>query len=167
MAWAPCVEGGADVIDGGLAVFHVERCGFEEDIGLGGLRARSRTLVTASAIGLRELLSGRGRPLHIIWNVQAIGVGDPSQAAAGDSGDAEGDSVVVAELLFAIEQELHESAVDVAEAEEAEIVGVDASPRVGKSPDSFLAANAALRRRSSMVFRASVVQDFMLFCERS
>ena len=75
--------------------------------------------------------------------------------------------MVVAELLFAIEQELHESSVDVAEAEEAKIVGVNASPRVGKSPDSFLAANAALRRRSSMVFRASVVQDFhCLFCGR-
>ena len=30
------VESGADVVDGGLAVFHVERCGFEEDVGLGG-----------------------------------------------------------------------------------------------------------------------------------
>ncbi len=39
--------------------------------------------------------------------------------------------MVVAQFLFAIQQELHESAVDVAEAEEAEIVGVNASPRAG------------------------------------
>jgi hypothetical protein len=32
------IEGGADVIDGGLAVFDVERGGFEEDVGLGGLQ---------------------------------------------------------------------------------------------------------------------------------
>jgi hypothetical protein len=30
------LEGGADVVDGGLAVFDIERCGFEEDVGAGG-----------------------------------------------------------------------------------------------------------------------------------
>ena len=30
------VERGADVVDGGLAVFHVERGGFEDDVGAGG-----------------------------------------------------------------------------------------------------------------------------------
>jgi hypothetical protein len=39
--------------------------------------------------------------------------------------------VAVAEFLFAVEQELQERAVDVAEAEEAEVVGVNASPRGG------------------------------------
>ena len=29
------IEGGADGVDGGLAVLDVERCGFEEDFGLG------------------------------------------------------------------------------------------------------------------------------------
>jgi hypothetical protein len=29
------VEGGTDVVDGGLAVLDVEGCGFEEDVGLG------------------------------------------------------------------------------------------------------------------------------------
>jgi hypothetical protein len=29
------LEGGADVIDGGLAGFDIERGGFEEDVGLG------------------------------------------------------------------------------------------------------------------------------------
>jgi len=31
------IEGGADVVDGRLAVLDVEGCGFEEDIGLGVL----------------------------------------------------------------------------------------------------------------------------------
>ena len=31
------VESGTDVVDGGQAVFHVEGCGFEEDVGLGFL----------------------------------------------------------------------------------------------------------------------------------
>ena len=29
------IESGADVIDGGLAVLDVQRCGFEEDVGFG------------------------------------------------------------------------------------------------------------------------------------
>ena len=58
-------------------------------------------------------------------------IGDPSQAAAGDSGDAKGNSVAFADFSFTIEQELQERAVDVAEAEEAEVVGVNASPRGG------------------------------------
>ncbi|MGC2371996.1 MAG: hypothetical protein WA474_23200, partial [Candidatus Sulfotelmatobacter sp.] len=50
------------------------------------------------------------------------------------SGDAERDSVAIAEFLFAIEQELDERAVDVAEAEEAEVVGADGgSPRMMKN----------------------------------
>ena len=30
------LEGGADVVDGGLSVFYVEGCGFEEDVGFRG-----------------------------------------------------------------------------------------------------------------------------------
>ena len=32
------IEGGADVVDGRLAVLDVEGCGFEQDIGLGVLQ---------------------------------------------------------------------------------------------------------------------------------
>jgi hypothetical protein len=32
------VEGGAEVVDGGLAVFHIEGGGFEENVGLGGFQ---------------------------------------------------------------------------------------------------------------------------------
>ena len=58
-------------------------------------------------------------------------IGDPSEATAGDSGDAKRNSVALAEFLFAVEQELQERAVDVAEAEETEVVGVNASARGG------------------------------------
>ncbi len=112
------LQRGADVVDGGLAVFHVERCGFEEDVGAG----RGEPVVDVCWLLIRlPTASGRGRPLYI----QAIRIGDPSQAAAGDSGDAERDSVAVAEFFFAIEQELDERAVDVAKAEEAKVVGMN------------------------------------------
>ncbi len=39
------LEGGADVGDGGLAVFHVKRCGFEEDVGFGRRRASRERLL--------------------------------------------------------------------------------------------------------------------------
>lgn len=58
--------------------------------------------------------------------IQAGGSGDPSEAAGGDSGDAEGNFVVGAEFLFAVEEELDECAVDVSEAKEAEVVGMNA-----------------------------------------
>jgi len=51
------------------------------------------------------------------------------------SGDVEGNSVAGAEFLLAIEQELGKGAVDVAEAEEAEVVGTNAeSPAGAKAP---------------------------------
>ena len=58
-------------------------------------------------------------------SIYAFGIRDPAQSAAGDSGNAECDVVAVAKLLFAVAQELHESAVDVAEAKEAEVVGAN------------------------------------------
>jgi hypothetical protein len=39
--------------------------------------------------------------------------------------------VTLAEFRFTVEQELQERAVDVAEAEEAEVVGMNAGPRGG------------------------------------
>ena len=63
-------------------------------------------------------------------SIQPFGIRDPAQSAAGDSGDAKCDVVAVAKLLFAVVQELHEGAIDVPEAEEAEVVGVNSgSPR--------------------------------------
>ena len=56
-------------------------------------------------------------------------VGDPAQAAGGDAGDAVGDAVAVAEFLRAVFEQADQRPVDVAEAEEAEVVKVD-----GKSP---------------------------------
>jgi len=111
------LEGGADVINGGLAVVHVEGCGFEEDVGLGGFQPGG---------DVRKIFHHRGHGGHrgdtwtiAVWQVQSIGVGDPSQAAGGDASDAVRDAVAVAEVLRAVGEQADEGAVDVSEAEEA------------------------------------------------
>ena len=48
-------------------------------------------------------------------------IGDPAQAAGCDAGDLEGDAVAVTEFGGAVFEQLHERAVDVAEAEKAEV----------------------------------------------
>jgi hypothetical protein len=55
----------------------------------------------------------------------AFGVGDPPEAAGGDASDAERDLVAVAEFYSTVFEQLHECAVDIAEAEEAEVVCSD------------------------------------------
>ena len=123
------VKRGADVIDGGLAVFDVEGGGFEEDVGVGGFQPVS----DASRLPIRSSRSsGQECPLHTSLRIEAIGVGDPSQTAGCDSGNSESDSVALAKFWFAVDEQLRESAVDVAEAEEAEVVGVNMEfPRTG------------------------------------
>jgi hypothetical protein len=69
--------------------------------------------------------------LQEFLGIQTIRVGDPSQASRSDSGDAVGDAVAGAELFGAVCQEADESPVDVAEAEEAQVVGVDATSQRG------------------------------------
>jgi hypothetical protein len=59
--------------------------------------------------------------------VQTVRVGDPTQASRGDTGDAVGDPVTGAEFVGAVSEEADESPVDVAKAEEAEVVGSDAT----------------------------------------
>jgi hypothetical protein len=89
--------------------------------------------------------------------IQAIGVGDPSQAAGCDSGDAEGNSVALAQFLLTVEQQPDQSPVHVAETEQAEFVGVNAdSLAQGLKPRSVNEANAALKRRSSTVLPTPV-----------
>jgi hypothetical protein len=73
-------------------------------------------------------LRGRGWLRHDSFQIQSIGIGDPAEAAGGDAGDAERDAVATAELGFTIEQEFDESAVDVAEAEEAKVVSMNEVP---------------------------------------
>jgi hypothetical protein len=69
--------------------------------------------------------------------IQTIRVGDPAEAAGGDAGEAVGDSVAIAEFLGAVFEEADEGPVDVAEAEEAEIVGADGSLALGLKPIFF------------------------------
>jgi hypothetical protein len=83
--------------------------------------------------------------------IQTIRVGDPTQAAGGDAGELEGDAVAIAQFLGAIFEKANQGPVDVAEAEEAEVVGADGIPRAGAKARSIYVADAALKRRSSTV----------------
>jgi hypothetical protein len=151
------LEGGADVVDGGLAIFHVERCGFEEDVGLGGGEPGADVVDVSGLAGER----GRIRCWHFagksaratLVRVDSGRVGNPAQAAGGDSGDAAGDAVAIAEFLRAVFEEADERPVDIAEAEEAEVVGGDGFLAPGLSPIDFTNGDAALKRRSSTLPR--------------
>ena len=103
------LEGGADVVHGGLAIFHVEGRGFEEDVGSGGGEPFADVLSigkTCAKIWIRfRLFAGGGaRATYFVW-VQALGVGNPSQTARGDAGDAVSDPVAVAQFLGAVFEE--------------------------------------------------------------
>jgi hypothetical protein len=111
-----------------LAVFHVERGGFEEDVGLGG----GEPVADVRRLWIRFPARGHECPRYTGlsytgFGIQAVGIGDPAQPSGGDSGDAVGDAVASAEFFGAVFEEADESAVDVAEAEEAEVVGADAT----------------------------------------
>jgi hypothetical protein len=152
------VEGGADVVDGGLAGFDVEGCGFEEDVGLG---FREPVADVSFSLSFR-LFGGRGARAACFDWVEAVGIRDPAQAAGGDAGEAEGDAVAIAQFLGTIFEEADQGPVDVAEAEEAEVVGADWVPRAGaKARWIFMAADAALKRRSST---GAVCTDLRAIC---
>src|SRR6266496_2658905 len=57
--------------------------------------------------------------------VQAIGVRDPSDSTRRHSRDAEGNVVMLAKFGSAVVEQFQQRAIDVAESEEAEIVGAD------------------------------------------
>ena len=75
---------------------------------------------------------GQECPTHTC-QIQTIRVGDPSQAAGCYSCDAEVDSVALTQILLAVLEQLQERPVDIAEAEEAEVVGMDADPSGAKA----------------------------------
>ena len=89
------------MIDGGLAVLNVERSGFEENIGLGGFEPGA-DIVRSTALLIRtDAWVGQECPSHTGW-IQAVGIGEPAEAAGGDAGDAEGDVVASPEFWLAI-----------------------------------------------------------------
>ena len=104
------LERGADVVDGGLAGFDVERCGFEEDIGAGGGEPFADVLGGGKACAKNRLrfrrFAGVGaRATSRVGHggrVHAIRIGDPSQTARGDASDEVSDPVTVAKLLRAV-----------------------------------------------------------------
>jgi hypothetical protein len=57
--------------------------------------------------------------------IEAVGVGDPADAARGEAGEAPGDAVIVDERGFFCGEKAEEFAADVAEADEREIESVN------------------------------------------
>jgi hypothetical protein len=60
----------------------------------------------------------------LCW-INSVRIGDPAQAARGDAGDAECNAVSLAQFGGAVFEQADERPVDVAEAEEAEVVSLD------------------------------------------
>ena len=80
---------------------------------------------------------GRGRLRHTSLGIKAMWICVPAQVAGGDSGDAEGDAVTIAEFGFAVGEQTDERSVDVAEAEEAEVEGRFQGFRVSKFQEKY------------------------------
>jgi hypothetical protein len=167
-------ERSANVVDGGLAGFDVEGCGLEEDVGASGgepgvrLSGRSRFLIRIR-IGTSELVPFPARAR--VWGsgdlrlfagesarapffrVEAVGVGDPPEAAGSNAGDAVRDPVLAAELMGAVGEQADERAVDVAESEEAEVEGADLVVlAAGPKPLTF---SSIVRRAAARYVRAA------------
>jgi hypothetical protein len=119
------------VVDGGLAILHIERCPFEEEVGLGRCEpiadVSGGRVATQNRIGLQLLATQSSQ-------VEAVRIGEPAQASRGDAGNAEGDAVAVAEFGFEVCEQAGQRPVDVTEAEEAEIVGADGFLAQGLKP---------------------------------
>jgi hypothetical protein len=91
------VEGGADVLDGGLSSLDVEGCGFEKNVGAGGGEPG------VDGVGFRVSWGGRSCPptvgnririkIEDRGGIKAVLVGDPAQTSRGDAGDAIVDAV--------------------------------------------------------------------------
>jgi hypothetical protein len=130
------VQGGADVVDGRLSGRNVEGSGFEEDVSFG------RGEPGMDVCSLREF---RGGGRFDLFGIDACRIGDPTEAAGGDSCDDEFDPATLAEFLRSISEEADQGAVYVAEAQEAEIVGADRASH-GAKARMYFCLNAALKR---------------------
>ena len=104
-----------DVADGRLAVVAIERTGFEKNVGLGSMEPFTNVC---------RLRRCRRRPMVIqrVFRVQAIGIGDPADAARRDAGEFPGDCVVPLEDFFFGGDKADEFLTDVAESDESEII---------------------------------------------
>lgn len=85
-------ERGDEMVDGGLAVLHVERTGFEKHIRFAAFEPFADVLRRVR--DLREMPGERGN------GIQALGIGNPADAARGDAGEAPAEIVFAAEFTF-------------------------------------------------------------------
>jgi hypothetical protein len=121
------LERGANVIDGGLAGFYVKGCGFEEDIGLGG----GEPVADVGRLESRFLaISGQECPPHTFLlrtclEIQPDRVRDPTETPGGEACDAVRHSVALAKVFGPVSKQPDERPVDVAVAEQAEVVSAN------------------------------------------
>jgi hypothetical protein len=136
------------VVDGGLSVLNVEGRGFEKDFGAGcsqpGMDIMWRGYSCTRAVG-RTRSQGKRR-----CGIDSVRIRNPTQSARSDSRNAEVDFVADMEFLSAVFKQADQRTVDVAEAEEAEVVNVDGqtsrfqSFKVSKSHRRLLITDFAL-----------------------
>jgi hypothetical protein len=108
-------ERGDEMIDGGLAGLGVERTGLKEDIGFGAFEPFAD--VARRIRDLREMTAEGGD------GVQAFRLGNPAEAARGDSGEAPADVVFAAQFAFLGNEQAEKGSSDVPEADDGEVVG--------------------------------------------
>ena len=121
------LERGFEVLDGRLAGLDVERTGFENYVGAGTFEPFANI-----ARGLCVLRRG---PVIIEdgQRVEAVGIGEPPAAARGDTREAPADVLAAAQFDFFGDKLANESAADVAEADDREIVGWNGASEVLRS----------------------------------
>jgi hypothetical protein len=121
------LERGFEVLDGGLAGLEVERTGFEDYVGAG-------TVEPFANIARGLCLLQRG-PVIVedSQRVEAVGIGEPAAAACGDTREAPADVIAAAEFDFFGDELANESAADIAEADDREIVGWNGASEISRS----------------------------------
>jgi hypothetical protein len=72
--------------------------------------------------------------------------------------------VAIAQFFCAVFEEANQSPVDVPESQEGEVVSTDETS-LGLKPVSFTTANAALERRSSILFHLAYAEAGLGLCE--
>jgi hypothetical protein len=107
------------MVDGGLACAAIEGCGFEEDVGAGYAQPIADIFRRFPCGRLGETIVEQRGGIEADW------VGDPSDAARGEAGEAPVDAIGIAKVCLFGKKQTDEFLADVAEADEREIVSAN------------------------------------------
>jgi hypothetical protein len=109
------LECGGEMLHGGLAGVRIERASFKENIGLGALQPFVD--ISGENGDIREMIAERGD------GIEAIGVGDPSNAAGGDASETPAHVEFPAQLGFFGDELAEEGAAYMSETDNSEVIG--------------------------------------------